>query len=77
MQVPSFFIFSFSLLSFGRHAHKNTVLQVKWNLNGNWFISASRDQLLKLYDIRMMKEMQTFRGHKREVTGMCFARFGI
>jgi polyadenylation factor subunit 2 len=44
------------------------VLQVKWNINGNWLISASRDQLLKLFDIRMMKEIQMFRGHKKEVT---------
>ena len=52
-----------------RHAHKSTVIQIKWNQNGNWLLTASRDHLLKLFDIRMMKEMQTFRGHKREATG--------
>jgi len=30
--------------------------------------SASRDQLIKIWDLRMMRELQTFKGHKREVT---------
>lgn len=34
------------------HGHKNTVVDIGWNKNGNWILSASRDQLLKLYDIR-------------------------
>ncbi|XP_070560840.1 pre-mRNA 3' end processing protein WDR33-like [Ptychodera flava] len=50
------------------HAHKNTVMGVKWNQNGNWLLTASRDHLIKLFDIRMMKEMFTFRGHKKEAT---------
>ena len=45
------------------------MIQIKWNQNGNWLLTASRDHLLKLFDIRMMKELQTFRGHKREATG--------
>ncbi|KAL1419387.1 hypothetical protein MTO96_005123 [Rhipicephalus appendiculatus] len=45
------------------HAHKSTVMEVKWNRNGNWLLTASRDHLLKLFDIRKMnQEMQTFRG---------------
>ncbi|XP_068754632.1 uncharacterized protein [Montipora capricornis] len=52
------------------HAHKSTVMQVRWNQNGNWLLTASRDHLLKLFDIRAMKEMQTFRGHKREATAI-------
>ena len=51
-----------------RHGHKNTILAVNWNANGNWLLTSSRDQLLKLFDLRTMKELQTFRGHKREVT---------
>lgn len=51
------------------HAHKNTVMDVKWNSNGNWLLTASRDHLVKIFDIRNMgQEMQTFRGHKKEVT---------
>lgn len=58
-----------SLLS---HAHKNTVMEVKWNLNGNWLLTASRDHLCKLFDIRNLKEeLQVFRGHKKEATGEC------
>lgn len=60
---------SVSVLS---HAHKNTVMEVKWNLNGNWLLTASRDHLCKLFDIRNLKEeLQVFRGHKKEATGEC------
>ena len=51
------------------HAHKSTVMDVKWNANGNWLLTASRDHLLKLFDIRNCKEeVQTFRGHKKEAS---------
>ena len=44
-------------------------MDVKWNANGNWALTASRDHLVKVYDIRNMKEeMQVFRGHKKEAT---------
>lgn len=43
-------------------------MAAQWNENGNWLVTGSRDHLVKLYDIRMMKEMMTFRGHKKEVT---------
>ena len=45
-------------------------MAAKWNSNGNWLVTGSRDHLLKLFDIRMMKELQTFRGHKKEATGL-------
>ena len=49
------------------HAHKNTVMDVKWNKNGQWLITASRDHSIKLFDIRRLnRELQTFRGHKKE-----------
>ena len=47
-----------------------TVMQLQWNKNGNWLLTASRDHLIKLFDIRNMKEeVQTFKGHKKEATG--------
>ncbi len=46
------------------HGHKNTILCVEWNQNGNWLLSAGRDHLQKLFDLRTMSELQTFRGHK-------------
>ena len=53
------------------HAHKSTVMDCAWNNNGNWLVTASRDHLLKLFDIRNLKEeMQTFRGHKKEVSAV-------
>lgn len=51
-------------------------MEVKWNLNGNWLLTASRDHLCKLFDIRNLKEeLQVFRGHKKEATG--FFKFFI
>ncbi|XP_037776883.1 pre-mRNA 3' end processing protein WDR33-like [Penaeus monodon] len=51
------------------HAHKSTVMDLKWNANGNWLCSASRDHLLKLFDIRNLStEFQVFRGHKKEAS---------
>ena len=31
-------------------------MDIKFNRNGNWFLTASRDHLIKLYDIRNLKE---------------------
>ena len=31
------------------YGHKNSVAKVAWNANGNWLLTASRDQLIKLY----------------------------
>jgi polyadenylation factor subunit 2 len=49
------------------HAHKAAVTSVRWNQNGNWLLTASRDHLIKLYDIRTMKEMEVLKGHKLDV----------
>jgi polyadenylation factor subunit 2 len=64
-----------SISNFYRHGHKNTILQVEWNMNGNWLLTASRDQLIKLFDIRTMKELFTFKGHKKEVTSIAWHPF--
>ncbi|XP_058075956.1 uncharacterized protein LOC131224682 [Magnolia sinica] len=32
------------------HGHKNTVLYVKWNQNGDWVLTASKDQIIKVLD---------------------------
>jgi polyadenylation factor subunit 2 len=58
-----------------RHGHKNTVLSVKWNSNGNWVLTASRDQTIKLYDVRTFKELETYRGHRKEVTALTWHPF--
>ncbi|KAG4069500.1 hypothetical protein HA402_006866 [Bradysia odoriphaga] len=53
------------------HAHKSTVMDLKWNDNGNWLITASRDHLLKLFDLRNLREeVQVFRGHKKEASAV-------
>ena len=30
------------------HGHRNTVMETQWNANGNWLLSACRDQSLKV-----------------------------
>ncbi|GLH01550.1 Protein will die slowly [Gryllus bimaculatus] len=55
------------------HAHKSTVMDIKWNNNGNWLVTASRDHLLKLFDLRnLSQEVQTFRGHKKEASSVAW-----
>ncbi|XP_067006316.1 pre-mRNA 3' end processing protein WDR33 [Anabrus simplex] len=55
------------------HAHKSTVMDIKWNANGNWLVTASRDHLLKLFDLRnLSQEVQTFRGHKKEASSVAW-----
>lgn len=44
------------------HGHKNTIMQIEWNKNGNWLLTACRDQLVRLYDIRTMKEVYVLIG---------------
>jgi hypothetical protein len=49
------------------HSHKNTVLCCDWNVNGNWLATGSRDFLVKLFDIRTMREFKTLHGQNKEV----------
>lgn len=30
------------------HGHKTSIMQVHWNMNGNWLLTACRDQTLKV-----------------------------
>ncbi|KAF1764731.1 hypothetical protein GCK72_004681 [Caenorhabditis remanei] len=52
--------------------HKSSVMAVEFNKNGNWLLTGGRDHLVKLYDIRMMKEVKTFRAHKKEVISLAW-----
>jgi hypothetical protein len=47
-------------------------MDVKWNANGHWLLSAGKDLLVKIFDIRTMKELQKFKGHRKEVTSMAW-----
>eukprot|EP00959_Pyramimonas_sp_CCMP1952_P395868 8294678-Pyramimonas_sp.AAC.3 len=39
------------------HGHKNTVGCVKWNNNGNWLLTGSRDQTCKARHLFLNKKM--------------------
>lgn len=43
-----FLAITWMLCSVCSHGHKNTVLCVKWNQNGNWVLTASKDQIIKV-----------------------------
>ncbi len=43
-----------------RSLHQNHVNDLKWNANGNWLLSASADRTVKLFDLRIMKEIRRF-----------------
>lgn len=41
-------------------------LQVRWNLNGTWILSTSKDATVKVWDVRHTKrEMHSWQGHAR------------
>jgi len=42
----------------------------KWLVSMVLCVRAGRDQIIKLWDLRYMREVQTFRGHKKEITSM-------
>ncbi|CAB3411246.1 unnamed protein product [Caenorhabditis bovis] len=52
--------------------HKSSVMAVEFNKNGNWLLTGGRDHLIKMYDIRVMKELQTYRAHKKEVISLAW-----
>ena len=54
------------------HPHKNTINRLRFNRNGNWLLTASKDHSLKVIDIRVMKELQIFKSHEQEVNTVCW-----
>jgi polyadenylation factor subunit 2 len=52
------------------HGHKNAVTSVQWNNNGNWLLTGSRDQLCRVFDIRMMRALAAYKGQNREVSSV-------
>ena len=54
------------------HLHKNSINRLRFNRNGNWILSGSKDHTVKVSDIRMMKELQIFKGHDSEVNTLAW-----
>ena len=54
------------------HLHKNSINRLRFNQNGNWILSGSKDHTVKVSDIRMMKEIQIFKGHDSEVNTLAW-----
>ena len=50
--------------------HKKQVNVCSWNKNGNWLASGSKDGLIKIYDIRTMKEIEVFRGQMSDICSL-------
>lgn len=68
LQVLRTFVFDLTHLTVqcSRHNHKNTIQSLQWNPDGNTLATASRDSFVRVFDIRMMREMALFKGHKKE-----------
>jgi hypothetical protein len=58
---------SMKISSNARHSHKNTIQAVSWSPSGDHVAAASRDQTVRVFDIRAMKEFRLLKGHKKEV----------
>ncbi|PVU94222.1 hypothetical protein BB561_002723 [Smittium simulii] len=54
------------------HGHNNTILGLKWNKNGWWLLSGSRDSNLQVFDIRKMDNFINFKGITKEVTSVAW-----
>ena len=54
------------------HLHNNSINRLRFNQNGNWILSGSKDHTVKVSDIRMMKELQIFKGHDSEVNTLAW-----
>ncbi|KAI5148874.1 polyadenylation factor subunit 2 [Enteropsectra breve] len=51
------------------HYHKNTVLSMKF-YKDNYLISGGKDQVIKMLDLRNMKECFTYKSQNRDVTAL-------
>jgi polyadenylation factor subunit 2 len=54
------------------HIHKNSINRLRFNKNGNWLLTASKDHSVKVVDVRVMKELQIFKGHEEDVNTICW-----
>lgn len=54
------------------NSHRKHIQCCAWNKNGNWFATGGKDSMLKIYDIRVMKEMESFRGHNCDVCSLAW-----
>lgn len=61
--------------SHSSYLHKNSVLACQWNPNGHLVATGSRDQSVRVFDIRTFKELETFKGHKKDVTSQSRSSF--
>lgn len=58
-------------------SHKKQINCCQWNQNGNWLATGSMDGLVKLFDIRVMKEFAVLRGQNTEVRFCLFDRISM
>lgn len=49
------------------HGHKGPVNAVRWSSNGNWLLTCSSDNSMKVFDLRTLKCLSTLSGHKANV----------
>ena len=53
------------------HGHRNTVMETLWNANGNWLLSACRDQSLKVSKQALENSQESAQTDTRNWSGRC------
>jgi WD40 repeat protein len=49
-------------------------VQVSFNRNGWWLLTAGHDSMIKMWDLRVggVRELMTLRGHRKEITSLAW-----
>lgn len=58
--------------SSSRHSHRAVVNATRWSPDGNLVATAGGEGVVRLFDIRTFKELDTLKGHKDPITGKSF-----
>jgi polyadenylation factor subunit 2 len=55
------------------HLHKSSIFCCRFNpVNGNYLATGSKDFNVKLFDLRMMAEVECYKGHNREIVTLAW-----
>jgi polyadenylation factor subunit 2 len=49
------------------YSHTSCVQALEYNGNGYWLLSGGNDHTCRLFDLRNLKEIQTFKGHQHQI----------
>ena len=50
--------------------HTDSITKLRFNQNGNWLLSGSKDTSIKIFDIRVMKNFSTLKSHHASISAL-------